>query len=182
MAARWAGRHPFLGRGRSARGERARQRRRLLRAGLCRARQPALGPVCARRHRGTHARRHGGEHRARSARIHRLPDGRRARRDGEPPRYPPEGGAARNDALMQFQADVLGVHVVRPRILETTALGAAYLAGLGTGYWKSAEELTAQWQTERVFEPTMDRGRAAGLLAGWRKAVERSKDWERRDG
>jgi glycerol kinase len=92
-----------------------------------------------------------------------------------------DGGAARNDALMQFQADVLGVHVVRPRILETTALGAAYLAGLGTGYWKSAEELTTQWQTERVFEPTMDRGRAAGLLAGWRKAVERSKDWEQRD-
>jgi glycerol kinase len=91
-----------------------------------------------------------------------------------------DGGATRNDALMQFQADVLGVRVVRPRILETTALGAAYLAGLGTGYWKSADELTAQWQTERVFEPEMDRGRAAGLLAGWRKAVERAKDWEKR--
>jgi glycerol kinase len=91
-----------------------------------------------------------------------------------------DGGAARNDSLMQFQADVLGVRVVRPRILETTALGAAYLAGLGTGYWKSADELTAQWQTERVFEPKMDRGRAAGLLAGWRKAVERAKDWEKR--
>jgi glycerol kinase len=91
-----------------------------------------------------------------------------------------DGGAARNDSLMQFQADVLGVRVVRPRILETTALGAAYLAGLGVGYWKSADELSAQWQAERVFEPKMDRGRAAGLLAGWRKAVERSKDWETR--
>jgi glycerol kinase len=93
-----------------------------------------------------------------------------------------DGGAARNDHLMQFQADVLGVRVVRPRILETTALGAAYLAGLGVGYWKSADELTGQWQAERVFEPKMERGRAAGLLAGWRRAVERSKDWVERDG
>jgi glycerol kinase len=93
-----------------------------------------------------------------------------------------DGGAARNDYLMQFQADVLGVRVVRPRILETTALGAAYLAGLGVGYWKSADELTGQWQAERVFEPKMDRGRAAALLAAWRRAVERSRDWEQRDG
>jgi len=92
-----------------------------------------------------------------------------------------DGGAARNDALMQFQADVLGTRVVRPRIQETTALGAAYLAGLGVGYWKSADELSAQWQAERVFEPQMERGRAQELLATWRKAVERSKDWEKRD-
>ena len=92
-----------------------------------------------------------------------------------------DGGAARNDVLMQFQADVLGVRVARPRIHETTALGAAYLAGLGIGYWKSAEELDRQWQTERVFEPEMDRARAAELLAGWRRAVERSKDWDRSD-
>ena len=90
-----------------------------------------------------------------------------------------DGGAARNDTLMQFQADVLGVPVVRPRIHETTALGAAYLAGLGVGYWKSADELTAQWQSERVFEPAMDRGRAEGLLADWRRAVERARDWAR---
>ena len=88
-----------------------------------------------------------------------------------------DGGAARNDLLMQFQADVLGVRVVRPRILETTALGAAYLAGLGVGYWKSGEELTAHWQAERVFEPDMGRERAGALLAGWRKAVARAKDW-----
>ena len=92
-----------------------------------------------------------------------------------------DGGATRNDALMQFQADVLGVPVVRPRIQETTALGAAYLAGLGVGYWKSPDELGAQWQAERVFEPKMERGRAEELLAQWRKAVERSKDWEKRD-
>ena len=92
-----------------------------------------------------------------------------------------DGGATRNDTLMQFQADVLGVPVVRPRIQETTALGAAYLAGLGVGYWKSPDELAAQWQAERVFEPKMERGRVEELLARWRKAVERSKDWEKRD-
>ena len=91
-----------------------------------------------------------------------------------------DGGATRNDTLMQFQADVLGVPVVRPRIHETTALGAAYLAGLGVGYWKGTEALDSQWQVDRRFEPAMDRGRAQELLAGWRRAVERSKDWEQR--
>jgi glycerol kinase len=91
-----------------------------------------------------------------------------------------DGGATRNDALMQFQADVLGVPVVRPRIHETTALGAAYLAGLGVGYWKGAEVLDAQWQVDRTFEPGLDRSRVQELLAGWRRAVERSKDWEQR--
>ena len=88
-----------------------------------------------------------------------------------------DGGATRNDMLMQFQADVLGVPVVRPRIHETTALGAAYLAGLGVGYWSSADQLAAQWQADRTFEPRMDHGKAETLLAAWRKAVERSKDW-----
>lgn len=88
-----------------------------------------------------------------------------------------DGGATRNDTLMQFQADVLGVPVVRPRIQETTALGAAYLAGLGVGFWKSPAELDSQWQAERVFEPAMDRSRAADLLDGWRRAVERAKQW-----
>ena len=88
-----------------------------------------------------------------------------------------DGGATRNDMLMQFQADVLGVPVVRPRIHETTALGAAYLAGLGVGYWKNADQLAAQWQADRTFEPRMDRDKAEALLAAWRKAVERSKDW-----
>ncbi|MBX9902944.1 MAG: glycerol kinase GlpK [Burkholderiales bacterium] len=88
-----------------------------------------------------------------------------------------DGGAARNNALMQFQADVLGLRVVRPRIQETTALGAAYLAGLGTGYWKTSRQLDAQWQIERSFEPQMERDQAARMLAGWHRAVERSKDW-----
>ncbi len=88
-----------------------------------------------------------------------------------------DGGAARNDMLMQFQADLLGVPVVRPKVTETTALGAAYLAGLGVGLWRSAAELDAQWQVERVFEPSMARARADALMSGWRKAVGRAKDW-----
>ncbi|MBI4193971.1 MAG: glycerol kinase GlpK [Betaproteobacteria bacterium] len=88
-----------------------------------------------------------------------------------------DGGAARNDMLMQFQADLLGVPVVRPKVTETTALGAAYLAGLAVGYWKGAEEIAAQWQAERRFEPGMDRGQAEPLMAGWRKALERAKNW-----
>ena len=88
-----------------------------------------------------------------------------------------DGGAARNDMLMQFQADLLGVPVVRPRVTETTALGAAYLAGLAVGFWKDAEEIGAQWRAERCFEPGMSRDQVESLLAGWRKAVERSKNW-----
>jgi glycerol kinase len=92
-----------------------------------------------------------------------------------------DGGAARNDMLMQFQADVLGVAVVRPKITETTALGAAYLAGLAVGYWKDAHEIAAQWQTERRFEPAMDRALAQALMTDWRKAVERAKHWAAAD-
>ena len=88
-----------------------------------------------------------------------------------------DGGAARNNMLMQFQADLLGVPVVRPRITETTALGAAYLAGLAVGYWKDAEEIGAQWQAERCFEPNMSRDQVDSLLASWRKAMERAKNW-----
>ena len=88
-----------------------------------------------------------------------------------------DGGAAANDLLMQFQADILGVPVVRPKVLETTALGAAYLAGLHTGIWKSREEIAAQWQMQRRFEPRMPRGEAAALLARWREAVKRSLNW-----
>ena len=88
-----------------------------------------------------------------------------------------DGGAAANDLLMQFQADILGVPVVRPKILETTALGAAYLAGLHTGVWSSREEIAAQWQMERRFEPRMARAEAGALLARWREAVSRSRAW-----
>jgi glycerol kinase len=79
---------------------------------------------------------------------------------------------------MQFQADLLGVPVVRPKVYETTALGAAYLAGLAIGYWNSAGDIEQQWQAERVFEPRMSRDEAGSLLSGWTKAVERAKQWE----
>ena len=88
-----------------------------------------------------------------------------------------DGGATQNDLLMQFQADVLGVRVVRPKIFETTALGAAYLAGLAIGYWKDAGEITAQWQTDRAFEPAMSREQAADLMEGWGRALSRAKQW-----
>ena len=88
-----------------------------------------------------------------------------------------DGGATGNDLLMQFQADLLGVPVVRPQIQETTALGAAYLAGLAVGYWKDQAEISSQWHAERRFEPAMHRSRAETLLGGWRKAVERARDW-----
>ncbi|MHA4869712.1 glycerol kinase GlpK [Duganella sp. PWIR1] len=89
-----------------------------------------------------------------------------------------DGGAARNDLLMQFQADLLGVPVVRPKVTETTALGAAYLAGLAVGFWETQEEIAAQWTCERRFEPTMSTDRRTELLAKWARAVERSKAWE----
>jgi glycerol kinase len=88
-----------------------------------------------------------------------------------------DGGATANDLLMQFQADVLGVPVVRPKVLETTALGAAYLAGLAVGYWKSDADVTSNWRVDRRFEPAMSRERVAEMRRGWKKAVERAKGW-----
>jgi glycerol kinase len=86
-----------------------------------------------------------------------------------------DGGATANNLLMQFQADVLGVPVVRPRVTETTALGAAYLAGLGVGFWHSPDELARNWQVERRFEPRMSRDEATDRLRHWSRAVERSR-------
>jgi len=88
-----------------------------------------------------------------------------------------DGGAARNDLLMQFQADLLGVPVVRPKVTETTALGAAYLAGLAVGYWRDEAELAAQWQAERLFEPVMAEEQRAALFADWHRAIERTLGW-----
>ena len=88
-----------------------------------------------------------------------------------------DGGATANNLLMQFQADILGVPVVRPRITETTALGAAYLAGLGVRFWSSLEELGRNWQVERRFEPRMGRDEATARLSHWSLAVERSRRW-----
>jgi len=82
-----------------------------------------------------------------------------------------DGGACVNDLLMQFQADLLGIPVVRPQVIETTALGAAYLAGLSCGLYKNLDELSAQWAVERTFHPTMSRDRAAELMRGWEHAV-----------
>ncbi|HTM16312.1 MAG TPA: FGGY-family carbohydrate kinase, partial [Terracidiphilus sp.] len=88
-----------------------------------------------------------------------------------------DGGAAVNDLMMQFQADLLGVPVVRPRVTETTALGAAYLAGLATGFWPSPQELQAKRQGDVRFEPHMEQQERSALRARWQRAVERSKNW-----
>jgi glycerol kinase len=90
-----------------------------------------------------------------------------------------DGGATANDLLMQFQADLLGVPVVRPAVTETTALGAAYLAGIGIGYWRSQAEVAANWQVGRRFEPQMGRAEAAARRGEWSRAVARSRDWAR---
>ncbi len=90
-----------------------------------------------------------------------------------------DGGAATNNMLMQFQADMLGVPVVRPAVTETTALGAAYLAGIAVGFWKSADEVSGQWKVDRTFEPARPRAEAAALRARWTEALERSKGWEK---
>ena len=89
-----------------------------------------------------------------------------------------DGGATANDLLMQFQADLLGVPVVRPRVSETTALGAAYLAGLAVGYWRDREEIARHWQPERAFTPAMAREEAQELCRRWQRALERAKGWE----
>jgi glycerol kinase len=93
-----------------------------------------------------------------------------------------DGGATANALLMQFQADLLGVPVVRPQVTETTALGAAYLAGLATGFWSSPDEVSRNWKTERVFEPAMSRDEAAQRMREWSRAVERSMQWARAGG
>jgi len=88
-----------------------------------------------------------------------------------------DGGATSNDLLMQFQADLLGVPVVRPKVRETTALGAAFLAGLAVGFWRERSQLGRLWQADRIFTPSMERTRADDLLCHWSRALERSKGW-----
>ena len=88
-----------------------------------------------------------------------------------------DGGAAKNDLLLQFQADVTGVPVVRPEVTETTALGAAYLAGLATGFWSGLDEISNLWRAERRFDPAMHASQRDDLIARWHKAVERSRHW-----
>ncbi|THF86977.1 glycerol kinase GlpK [Deinococcus sp. KSM4-11] len=93
-----------------------------------------------------------------------------------------DGGGSSNDAMMQFQADILGVPVVRPQVTETTALGAAFLAGLAVGFWADETELKSLWRVDRRFEPTMGVDERARRLGTWKRAVERSRDWARPDG
>ena len=88
-----------------------------------------------------------------------------------------DGGAAANDFLLQFQADILGCEVVRPAVLETTALGAAYLAGLATGFWKDRSDVAGNWREDRRFTPRMEATLREELYSGWRRAVERTKNW-----
>jgi glycerol kinase len=90
-----------------------------------------------------------------------------------------DGGAAANDMLMQFQADVLGIPVERPAILETTAQGAAYLAGLASGFWSGVEEIAKTRPKDQVFAPRMERAKAEHLYARWQDAVGRAKGWNK---
>jgi glycerol kinase len=89
-----------------------------------------------------------------------------------------DGGATANDSLLQFQADILGAKVQRPVVAETTALGAAYLAGLAVGYWQNQDDVTRNWALDREFAPQFDEAKRDKLYRGWRRAVERSLDWE----
>jgi len=88
-----------------------------------------------------------------------------------------DGGASRNDSLLQFQADILQIPVVRPRNTETTALGAAYLAGLADGFWESADELAARQTAEKIFNPQMPEAKAQKLREQWNEAVRRAMNW-----
>jgi glycerol kinase len=88
-----------------------------------------------------------------------------------------DGGMVVNELLMQFQADILNVPVVRPKVIETTALGAAYAAGLATGFWAGTDELVRNWAVDRRWTPAMEAGRRDRLNAEWNKAVARSLDW-----
>jgi glycerol kinase len=88
-----------------------------------------------------------------------------------------DGGAAVNNLLMQIQADVLGRRVVRPEITETTALGAAFLAGLASGYWSGIDQLQEQWKVNRSFTPAGDPDSMRAVLSGWEKALARSRNW-----
>lgn len=88
-----------------------------------------------------------------------------------------DGGATANNFLMQFQADLLGCEIKRPKIIETTAIGAAFLAGLAVGFWKNQEELQELWEADQSFKPNMEAEKRDQLIHFWHKAVERSKNW-----
>ena len=88
-----------------------------------------------------------------------------------------DGGATGNDFLMQFQSDILNTKVIRPQVTETTALGAAYLAGLAVGYWKNMEEIQEQWQVDRIFEPAMSEDERKNSSKQWQRAIKATQSW-----
>jgi len=88
-----------------------------------------------------------------------------------------DGGMVHNQTLMQFQSDILGVPVIRPKVAETTALGAAYAAGLAVGFWKQIDDLRENWQIDQKWQPQMEATTRETLMAGWKKAVTRTLDW-----
>jgi glycerol kinase len=88
-----------------------------------------------------------------------------------------DGGATANNSLMQLQADILGVPVVRPVVAETTALGAAYAAGLAVGFWRDLDDLRKNWRADRQWEPAWSQDQREEAYRGWQKAVERTLDW-----
>jgi glycerol kinase len=88
-----------------------------------------------------------------------------------------DGGASKNNLLMQIQADFLGIPVIRPSVTETTALGAAYMAGLALGFWSDTAQISSQWLVDRRFEPHLSEAERLAKLARWHQAVERAKGW-----
>jgi len=88
-----------------------------------------------------------------------------------------DGGATVNDKLMQFQSDLLQANVIRPKITETTALGAAYLAGIAVKYWNSMDEIIKQWQADKTFMPVMQSGKTESFIKGWKRAVRTAEVW-----
>ena len=139
---------------------------------------PHWDPHARGAHHRHHPRHDPGPHRPGHPRGHRLRGPRRPRDDaGHWPRCRVDGGASANDLLCQLQADQVGVPVERPKLVETTALGAAFLAGLGTGVWSSTDDLRETWQLDKSFTPAADRTAADAAHARWKDAVERSKGW-----
>ena len=88
-----------------------------------------------------------------------------------------DGGATANNLLMQFQSDLLNTKVIRPKVVETTALGAAYLAGLAVGYWSSTDDIQKQWQMESIFSPLMTDAKRNELSEGWKRAIQTTVSW-----
>ena len=171
------------GRDRAHGGRTRVERRRLLRAGADRPRLASLGSVRARHDRRPDARDRR-EHLARAALeaiAYQTVDAVEAMEAASGERLAElraDGGATANAWLMQFQADVLGRPVIVPEVAETTALGAAYLAGMGTGAW-TLEQVAALWREAARYEPRMSDDERRALLEQWRRAVERSRDWAR---